>query len=201
MRHFYMVPIIICYCCHLICVTSFASPNRIRVLIDSDIGLGQFHDLNESTPADIDDAYAIIHAIRSPKFDVAGITTVFGNTQVKAANQSVQKILKLNHLPQIQWQEGSARAISRKTPCPIGAEGAAKFMASRLEHSPAYLLAIGPLSNISCMLAKYNHVIPNIKGILVVMGQSLNTDFSINGVPVRDLNFESDLRAIFEGGG
>ena len=175
---------------------SYQAPAKnLRILIDSDIGLGKFYDPKKAIPADIDDAYAILNALHSPQLEVAGITTVFGNTQVEAANQSVQKILGLSKNSHIPWNSGAIESGKEKNPCPSGAKRAAESMAKSLQHSPAYILAIGPLTNISCMLATHKEVSSKINEVLVVMGQSTNIEFSINNIHVQDLNFESDILA------
>src|SRR5437016_11669131 len=49
---------------------SLASPQKI--IIDTDIG------------DDIDDAFAVVLALRSPELQILGISTAFGDTQVRA---------------------------------------------------------------------------------------------------------------------
>ncbi|MFK7825405.1 MAG: nucleoside hydrolase [Oligoflexales bacterium] len=196
MLRLYSLSFIACLTLALIFPSLKASSNNLRVLIDTDIGLGKLYKLEKEIPADIDDAYAIVNALRSSELHVAGITTVFGNTQLDSANQSVQTILKLSHNGEIPWMPGAAKAGKEKEPCHFGASRAADFIARKLKDSPAHLLAIGPLTNIACLLATHREVKPKIKEILVVMGQSIDTTFSINNISVQDLNFESDMSAV-----
>lgn len=172
----------------------YGSPHRL--LIDSDVGLGKLYEPTKGIPADIDDAYAIVNALRSQQLKVAGITTVFGNTQLEAANHSLKTILELSGNEHIPWKSGATRASQSQEICPVGAKDAADFIAAQLSHSPAYILAIGPLTNIACLLMTHTEIASQIKEILVVMGQSVNTEFSINQVSVQDLNFESDVHAV-----
>ncbi|NRA45480.1 MAG: nucleoside hydrolase [Oligoflexales bacterium] len=195
MLHFYLQAFVISLFSLVLCSNLNASSRKLRLLIDTDVGLGKWHDKQKTSPADIDDAYAIINALRSTQIDIVGMTTVFGNTQVGSVDESVGSILKISKNEHIPWVSGAIEAGNKKKPCPIGANGAADFIASRLKHSPAYLLAIGPLTNIACMLASQPDLSKQIQGILVVMGQSENIEFSINNVTVQDLNFESDIHA------
>jgi hypothetical protein len=53
------------------CIRSIVSPNSEKVIIDTDIG------------DDVDDAFAVVLALRSPELQILGISTVFGDTQVR----------------------------------------------------------------------------------------------------------------------
>lgn len=49
-----------------------ASPGKIPIILDTDIG------------SDIDDAFALALVIKSPEFELLGVTTVSGNTNERA---------------------------------------------------------------------------------------------------------------------
>ena len=61
------------------------------LLIDTDVALGVWH---EGRPRDIDDGFAIVEAINSPRINLLGVTCVFGNGPIdevyRVANDIVQ---------------------------------------------------------------------------------------------------------------
>lgn len=61
----------------------------MKVLIDTDPGLGKNF-------ADVDDGLALFLMLNNPEsFEIEGITTVFGNTQVKQGYRLLKKYLNL----------------------------------------------------------------------------------------------------------
>ena len=56
----------------LLCLGSLASWAQEKVIIDTDIG------------DDVDDAFALALAVKSPELEILGITTTFGETDVRA---------------------------------------------------------------------------------------------------------------------
>src|SRR5947209_19209396 len=63
-----------CLLCWVLCVGSicFGQAPQQKVIIDTDIG------------DDVDDAFALALAVKSPELQVLGITTTFGETDVRA---------------------------------------------------------------------------------------------------------------------
>src|SRR5215472_11943102 len=53
-------------------VAGWAQAAREEVIIDTDIG------------DDVDDAFALALAVRSPEFEILGVTTTFGDTETRA---------------------------------------------------------------------------------------------------------------------
>ena len=53
-------------------VAGFAQAAREKVIIDTDIG------------DDVDDAFALALAVKSPELEILGVTTTFGDTEVRA---------------------------------------------------------------------------------------------------------------------
>jgi purine nucleosidase len=68
-----------------------------RVIIDTDVG--------------IDDAHALLMALKSPDISVEGITTVFGNTQVEHVTRNVLYILDLLGMREIPVMQGASKPI------------------------------------------------------------------------------------------
>lgn len=168
----------------------------LKIIIDCDIGLGQLHDKQNNIPADIDDAYVLINALNSPQFEMLGLTTVFGNTDTTSANQSLDLLLGKMNKTEIPRQAGAQGPSQASEPCPLGSKEAANFLFSKLKSTPAHILAIGPLTNISCLLSRFKNVKKNIKSLLVVMGQSKGISFAIKQTPLSDFNFEHDVAAV-----
>ena len=165
-----------------------------NVIIDMDLGIGYAQYYDPHKPADIDDAYALLQIKNSISLEIIGITTVFGNAQLKDVDKSLRGLISNYNMKDILWESGAQSPFLTHKECPKGAEKAAQFLAQVLT-VPADVIAIGPLSNIACFIKKYPEKISNINHLLIVMGQSLDTDFSINGVGLMDYNFESDVIA------
>jgi inosine-uridine nucleoside N-ribohydrolase len=73
------------------------SPRPTRVVIDTDPGL--------------DDALAILLALRSPELDVVGITTVCGNVPVGQATKNLFRVLSLLPPSSVLVGQGAARPL------------------------------------------------------------------------------------------
>jgi uridine nucleosidase len=68
-----------------------------KILIDTDPG--------------IDDTMAILFALRSPELEVVGMTTVFGNTDVKTAALNALRLAELEGHGHIPVAKGAGRPI------------------------------------------------------------------------------------------
>ncbi|WP_340031356.1 nucleoside hydrolase [Paenibacillus sp. FSL K6-1122] len=72
-----------------------------RIILDVDTG--------------IDDALAILLAVKSRKLDILGITTVCGNVSLQQATENTCKILELAGAPEIPVIAGAAGPLTRKS--------------------------------------------------------------------------------------
>src|SRR2546426_11723341 len=61
----------------------------------------------------IDDALALILALRSPEIEVAGITAVSGNVPVEQAAINALRVVELLERPDVWVAEGLARPLAR----------------------------------------------------------------------------------------
>src|SRR5437773_12439478 len=61
----------------------------------------------------IDDALALILALRSPEIEVAGITAVSGNVPVEEATINALRVVELLERPDVWVAEGLARPLAR----------------------------------------------------------------------------------------
>lgn len=70
---------------------------KSRIIFDTDPG--------------IDDAMALLLALRSPEIELAGVTTVFGNTNVEATTRNALNLLDFAGCPDIPVAKGAARPL------------------------------------------------------------------------------------------
>ena len=159
------------------------------LLIDTDVALGVWH---EGRPRDIDDGFAIVEAINSPRINLLGVTCVFGNGPIdevyRVANDIVQ--LKGADVPVIK---GASVAIDRDD----DSNEAVRFMADLLSQRHLTIAAIGPLTNLGLLIQHHPEAVKNIDEVIVVAGRSKGADFYIGDTgPVNDFNFENDVTAL-----
>src|ERR1035438_4505614 len=138
------------------------------VIIDTDIG------------DDIDDAFAVALALRSPELKILGVITAFGNTELRA--RLVDRYLAAVGRSDIPVEAGvttqtdnvmtqaayARRAADRKHP-----DGVA-FLLDQIRAHPGQitLIAIGPLINIGAAIARDPATFRHLKRV-VMMGGSV----------------------------
>ncbi len=153
--------------------TPRAEPSRIPVLIDSDLG------------TDIGDAFALGLLLASPELDGRGITTVSGDTNVRALMAC--RFMTMAGRRQVAVSAGAAPqpkqeivptgqyryyyhpdVLFNRTTRPV-ADTAADFLFARFKEQPGKLtlIAAGPLTNIAQLLARKPEVKPWIKQLIV----------------------------------
>jgi len=161
------------------------------VLVDSDIG------------DDIDDALALALILQSPEIDLLGITTVYGDTRLRAR--------LAQHLLHVFGREDVCVAIGEEAPIqprhrPSGVPQAAivdhrvilptistlsgpeLIIKTALAHRGRLtLLCLGPLTNVAKALSLEPDLFMAIRGIVMVGGNS--------SLPFPDWNIRSDARA------
>jgi inosine-uridine nucleoside N-ribohydrolase len=141
-----------------------------KIIIDTDIG------------DDVDDAFAVALALRSPELEILGITTTFGDTETRA--KLVDRLLgeagrqdipvavgtptqANNHFTQRRYAEGGhfARPSHPK---------AADFILDQIRRNPGEitLIAIGPLMNVGAVIDKDPETFRKLRRV-VLMGGSV----------------------------
>ena len=166
------------------------TPRITSLIIDTDPALGVIH---EGRPRDVDDAFAIAEALQAPDLDLRGITVTFGNAPLDAAMATARELLDVAQAA-IPLAAGEATAIpARGIP---DATNATELLRELLEEAPASIAALGPLGNLGTLLLRHPELAPRITEVVVVGGRSRATPFYLGSVgPVRDFNFENDVRA------
>ena len=140
----------------------------------------------------IDDAVALLLALASPEVELVGITTVAGNTSVDNTTANALRLLDLVGRSDVPVHAGADRPLvhvasedasefhgetglgdcSLPPPSrPAGSAHAIDFIARSVMESsrPITLIAVGPLTNVALLVARYPEVVDRL-GDVVVMG-------------------------------
>lgn len=168
------------------------------------------------TDSGVDDALALILALRSPELSVRAITTVAGNTTVGNCTRNVRRVLGLlNSAPDILVARGAAGPLKRRlvtahevhgddglgnvrmkiTAAPTLSRGDA--VNTILQHCDRYarsltIVALGPLTNIALALRKRPASLRKA-GRIISMGGAFRVPG--NTGPVAEFNYYVDPEA------
>ncbi|WP_434315491.1 nucleoside hydrolase [Leifsonia sp. P73] len=160
-----------------------------HVILDTDIG------------SDVDDALALVQILGTPSIRLAGVTTVYGDTTLRA--RIVHRYASLAGVDvvahpglenpvsgrEVWWagHEGTLHVdLDRE---PVAGESAVDYLVRSAMERPGTLdiVAIGPLTNIAAAITAEPRFAGAVRG-LWIMGGSFTTDES-------EHNFRSDARA------
>jgi purine nucleosidase len=170
------------------------------VLIDTDPG--------------IDDALALILALRSPELEVRGITTVHGNVPVDRATRNAFRILDLVGRRDIPVAQGATVPLLRElrtAEVVHGSDGLAdlvttevdvaphavagpEFLVRTLEEAdrPLTIITLGPMTNVAIALAFAPQIVERIERV-VAMGGAVRSEG--NATPAAEFNILVDPEA------
>ena len=168
------------------------------------------------TDPGVDDAVALLLALRSPEVRLDAVTTVFGNVELATTTANALRLLTLGGRRDVPVAAGAERPLVHPQPFRAdewhGADGlgghadrlpepsfaadardAVTLLADVLGGAtePVTIAAIGPLTNIALLLAAHPSLTPRI-GRLVVMGGALGGG---NTTPAAEFNVWSDPEA------
>lgn len=170
-----------------------------KIIIDTDPG--------------IDDAMAILLALRSPEVEVIGLTTIYGNVYTTLATRNALHLLEIAGRTDIPVAEGSHVTITQGTKLRIadfvhGADGlgnqnfhppkgkpieqsAADFIVEQANLYPGKVtvVALGPLTNIALALQQDPAFVKNI-GQIVLLGGAFAVNGNVN--PAAEANIFGD---------
>ena len=145
-----------------------------KVIIDTDIG------------DDIDDAFAVALALRSPELQILGITTTFGDTETRA--KLLDRFLAESGRPDIPVAAGAPMPPKSNFTQRRYAEsghfgkpshpGAVAFLLDQIRHNPGQitLIAIGPLMNVGAAIDKDPASFRKLKRV-ILMGGSIKRGY------------------------
>jgi inosine-uridine nucleoside N-ribohydrolase len=142
------------------------------VLIDTDIG------------DDIDDAFALALALRSPELKILGVTTTFGDTELRA--RLLDRYLSAVGRTDIPVAAGPSsktdnemtqRAYALRAPATVHADGAT-FLLDQIRKHPGEitLIAIGPLFTVQAAIERDPETFRKLRRV-VLMGGSLSRGY------------------------
>ena len=169
---------------------------KTKILLDTDIG------------DDIDDAFALALALKSPEVELIGITTAWGDTQLRA--RLTQRFLQENGTLAIPIVAGiptksvanfSQSRWAEAGPPFNGKTEAVNFLLEQARNRPGEitLVAIGPLTNIAAAIDYDGEAFRNFKRV-VLMGGSIRKGYGDLGYrqdrgPQPEYNIYSDVSA------
>lgn len=170
-----------------------AAPEKI--IIDTDIG------------DDVDDAFALALAVKSPELQILGVMTTFGDTETRA--KLADRFLAEVGRPEIPVSAGKATATSNPMSQLRYADGghsakawhgdAAEFLLQQIRKYPGEitLIAIGPLMNVGAAIAKDAATFRKLKRV-VLMGGSIRRGYGDLGYtapvpPMPEWNILNDV--------
>lgn len=149
-----------------------------RIILDTDIG------------TDVDDVMAVALAAISPELKVEGITTVYGDVELRA--RMVVKVLKMlgrQDIPvyagsrdvllrnrEIWWlgHEGEGLLTAEDTDLRYEKQHAVNFIIDTVMNNPGEitLIGIGPFTNFAIALALEPRLAENVKNIIIMGGSA-----------------------------
>ena len=170
-----------------------------RVILDTDIG------------DDIDDAYALALLLKSPEVKIIGITTAFGNTQLRARlvsemlQQTGEGSIPVYAGPRTDVKDGlSQAAYAMRSPERVYPD-AIHFILDAIRQNPGEitLISIAPLTNIGALLQADPATFRKLKRV-VMMGGSIRRGYGDVGSPADpEWNILCDIpaaQALFQSG-
>ena len=166
------------------------SDNKHLVLLDTDIG------------DDIDDALALALALRSPEIELQGVTTVFGDTRLRARlAQHLLRVFGRDDIPvaagistplQVRHRASGVPQAAILDPCDhynISPYSGPELIVQKALAYPGRLtlVCIGPLTNVATALLIEPLLFMTIRSVVMMGGSS--------GIPWPDWNVRSDVKA------
>jgi purine nucleosidase len=167
-------------------------PVRMKVVLDTDIG------------TDIDDAWALGYALKSPAFELLGVSVTDADTP-KRARIACKLLSRLG-------RTDVPVAVGRRTPAvppdridyqftwaedfeayrPI-ATPAVEFLAETIRRNPGAvtLIAVGPLQNLGDLVRQHPDVVPLVKRVVLMSG-SIGANY-YGPSPVAEWNVKSAI--------
>lgn len=174
-----------------------AQSSSQKIIIDTDIG------------DDVDDAFAVALALRSPELQILGITTTFGDTQTRA--KLADRLLGETGHSDIPVAEGTPTKANNMFTQRAYAEAgrfarashpkAVDFILDQIRRNPGQitLVAIGPLVNVGELIDRDRETLRKLQRV-VLMGGSIARRYGDLGYapdrgPEAEWNIKNDIPA------
>lgn len=160
---------------------------KLPVWVDYDVAFGK-------VIRDVDDGYALITAIQSPKLDIKGISYGFGNLKkIGFMKKATYKILKKTKRLDIPVFAGATQRDSE-----FPATKATHALAKALIKDKLYIMAMGRLSNVASLIKHYPELKERIHEVIINAGRRLETETKVGKkqVIMPDTNIDDDLEAM-----
>ncbi|KDP42725.1 hypothetical protein JCGZ_23665 [Jatropha curcas] len=167
------------------------------------------------TDPGIDDSMAILMAFQSPKLEILGLTTIFGNVTTTDATRNALLLCEIAGCPGVPVAEGSPEPLKGGTPRVAdfvhGSDGlgeiflpspkatkiektASEFLVDKVSEYPGEvcILALGPLTNLALAIKRDSSFASKVKKIVVLGGAF----FALGNVnPAAEANIYGDPEA------
>lgn len=157
------------------------------VWIDTDVSIG-------SPFRDVDDAFALLLAARSPNLTIAGVSATYGNASLRATTAAATLVLsKLNSRLAVHPGAESSRDRARQTE-------ASEALAAMLRRKPSLTyIALGPLTNLAALQAVHPDLARRIKRVIFIGGTTSQQELrfgSRHPIQIHDANVVKDPAAV-----
>jgi inosine-uridine nucleoside N-ribohydrolase len=175
----------------LLClILVFALPmltEATTVWIDTDVAIG-------SPFRDVDDAFALLLAVRSPDLEIAGISTTYGNASLRVTTAAAHELLsKLEPRLKIYAGAESGNIFARGTE-------ASTALAATLRQQPGLTyVALGPLTNLAAFQTIHPDLARRINRVIFLGGITPGTVLRFgarHSIRVHDANVVKDPAAV-----
>ncbi len=172
------------FCLLLVCA---AGNVRARaVWIDTDLSIG-------SPFREVDDAYALLLAFRSPELRVAGLSSTYGNAPLLATTRRARDLVaRLDLTTPVHPGAASARDLGR-------ASAASDALGRALRKERLTYVALGPLTNLATFFQLHPGAAKRFEQIIMVAGRSPEATLGFGPQEkfrIHDANFVKDPAAI-----
>ena len=167
------------------CRTTIAT----TVWIDTDPSIG-------SPLREVDDAYALVLAFHSPEIWIAGISTSYGNADLKrttaVARELVDRFGARSGLSSGNVHVGASSAQDGETAATTA------FASTLRRRSRITYVALGPLTNLATFVRLHPNLVERIERVIFVGGTSpgVRIGFGRTGFQISDANVVKDPEAV-----
>ena len=162
----------------------------------------------------VDDALAIIMALRSPEIELLGISTVFGNVSLDQATRNALQVLELMKRDEVPVYVGASEPLERvrvhaeavhgksglgdailPDPKMLPMGNALDFLVAEVEARPGevVVVATGPLTNLALVEKRHPGILGQVRRIVVMGGALVEAG---NMTAVSEFNSFADPHAL-----